>query len=297
MLIGMSNHELNTYEQQRDHYAPGGVRISKVHVRRGRATVPGTWVEDADIGSVTINVIPPRDNRTPVDMMGYRIRHVGGNLPGPGMIPDHDVRALGGAHGATSTHSPIRLLLSVTAVDLGGNLGAPTYFMVCHPSVAEPFVDELPYDPRTLRILDQGAKGWLLTDGRSRMKMFDNEDDARNGLAVAQRHTRHGFVGRDNGRAHREDYIFEYWAGSSGLPRASLTKVDALPYNPANIFAADLGSQGFRLQDGDHALVLADNVADALAQLRVVKQHSRICFIGRDNRRPRRKSYIMTYWE
>lgn len=308
MLIGMSKHELDSKEQQRDHRPPGEVVVGSIQVARGRAMPPGTWVEDADMGSVIIPVTPPADNFTPAGKMGYRIRHCGGNLPDPHMLPGFDVRAVAGTQGppflvlywkdgATSSHPPIRFLLSVAAVDLGGNVGPCTYFAVCDPSVAPAVVDEIRYDPRALRIVNEGANGWLLTTGSSRMLMFDNEQDARNGLAVAQRYTREGFVGRSNHRMNREQYIFHYWAGSSGLPPAPLSRIDAIAYQPQNVFAHDLGAAGWRLQDGGSYLTLADNVSDALAQLRIVKQHNRICFVGRGNHRPNRDSYIMTYWE
>lgn len=158
-------------------------------------------------------------------------------------------------------------------------------------------VDELPYDPRRLRIVDEGPNGWLLTDGRSRMKMFDNKQDARNGLCVARRHTRHGFVGRDNPRTNRIDYITEYWSGHSGLPPTPLTQTDCIPYNPNNVVAEDLDTKGWRIKDGRHWMLLAHDMNDALAILRIVERHTRMCFIGRDNTRPNRKHYIMTYWE
>lgn len=159
-------------------------------------------------------------------------------------------------------------------------------------------VDELPYNPNNLRIVDEGAQGWLLTDGVSRMKVFDTKEDARNGLRVARRHNRHGFVGRDNNRgAKRLDYITEYWTGSSGLPYEPLTKTDSLAYSPANVLAEDLDAQGWRIRDGNHWLLVANDMNDALAVLQVVERHTRICFIGRGNTRPNRKQYIMTYWE
>jgi C1A family cysteine protease len=157
--------------------------------------------------------------------------------------------------------------------------------------------DELPYNPRRLRIVNEGARGWLLTDGVSRMKMFDTKEDARNALRVARRHTRHGFVGRDNPRSNRIDYITEYWSGNSGLPHEPLTKVDGIPYNPTNVVAEDLDAKGWRLEEGNHWMLMAHDMNDALAILRVVERHTRMCFIGRDNQRPNRKSYIMTYWE
>ena len=157
--------------------------------------------------------------------------------------------------------------------------------------------DELTYNPKALRIVDEGVNGWLLTDGVSRMKMFDNKEDARNGMLVARRHTRHGFVGRDNPRTNRIDYITEYWAGSSGLPHEPLTKVDAIHYNPAKVVAEDIDADGWRIKEGNHWMLLAHDLNDALAILRVVERYTKMCFIGRNNHRPNRKSYIMTYWE
>lgn len=157
--------------------------------------------------------------------------------------------------------------------------------------------DELPYDPNKLRIIDEGTKGWLLTDGVSRMKIFDTKEDARNGLCVARRHTRHGFVGRDNPRSNREDYIIEYWAGTSGLPWEPLTRTDAIPYNPAEVVAEDLNDAGWRIRSGNSSMLMAHDMNDALAALQEVERHSRMCFIGRNNQRPNRHSYIMTYWE
>jgi hypothetical protein len=157
--------------------------------------------------------------------------------------------------------------------------------------------DEIAYNPRTLRIIDEGARGWLLTDGVSRMKMLNNKEDARNAMLVARRYTRQGFVGRDNPRQNRIDYITEYWAGSSSLPYEPLTNVDAIPYNPTKVVAEDIDADGWRLKEGNHWMLLADDLNDALAILRVVERFTKMCFIGRDNQRPNRKSYIMTYWE
>jgi hypothetical protein len=71
--------------------------------------------------------------------------------------------------------------------------------------------DCLAYNPRALRIVNEGARGWLLTDGQSRMLMLDNEEDAKKALALARRHTQHCFIGRGNRRPNRKDYIVEYW--------------------------------------------------------------------------------------
>ena len=44
--------------------------------------------------------------------------------------------------------------------------------------------DCLFYDPRDLKIVFEGATGWLLTDGRSRMLILDNREDADRALAL-----------------------------------------------------------------------------------------------------------------
>jgi hypothetical protein len=62
-----------------------------------------------------------------------------------------------------------------------------------------------------LKIVDEGERGWLLTDDRSRMLILDNENDAKAALALARKHTQHCFIGRDNKRKNRRDYIVEYW--------------------------------------------------------------------------------------
>jgi hypothetical protein len=71
--------------------------------------------------------------------------------------------------------------------------------------------DCLRYDSRRLEIRDEGAAGWLLTDGASRVGLLNNEADARVALRVAKRGTLHCFVGRENKRADRSDYITPYW--------------------------------------------------------------------------------------
>lgn len=158
-------------------------------------------------------------------------------------------------------------------------------------------VDTIPYDPTRLVVVNKGSLGWMLTDGRMSMRLFDNAEDARNGLRVARRHNRQCFVGRDNPRTNRRDYILEYWDGNSGLPREPLTRTDAIPYQPANVKAVDLNAQGWRIHEGDHWMLIAHDMNDALAMLQVVERHSRMCFIGRNNNRPNRKDYIMTYFE
>lgn len=158
-------------------------------------------------------------------------------------------------------------------------------------------VDCIPYDPRALHIVSEGDRGWLLTDGHARMKLLDNREDALDALRVARRHTKQCFIGRG-----RSDYVIEYWDGNSGLPREPLSRTDCSTYDPAYARAVDLGAAGWSIVEAApgrrvHSLLMAHDMDDALAALHLVQRHRRICHIGRDNRRPNRKDYIMTYWE
>jgi len=158
--------------------------------------------------------------------------------------------------------------------------------------------DELSYDPHKLRIVKQGWRGWLLTDGNNRIKMLADKEDAMNALRIAKRYKKHGFIGRDNKRIiNRSKYITEYWSCDSGLWHEPLTKVDCISYNPADVVAEDLDSRGWIIRDADQRLLRSHDMNDALAALSVVERHNKICFIGRNNKRLKKNSYIMTYWE
>jgi hypothetical protein len=156
--------------------------------------------------------------------------------------------------------------------------------------------DCLSYDPRTLSIVDEGADGWLLTDGSSRMAMLDNQADAERALALARRHTAHCFIGRGNPRPNRMDYVRDYWTGSSGISTV-IQGEDCVAYNPVTVNVFDRGDLGWRMEDGDHWMLLYHDQADANRGLAVAKANTgRLCFIGRGNSRPDRSSYITEYW-
>jgi hypothetical protein len=57
----------------------------------------------------------------------------------------------------------------------------------------------------------------------------------------------------------------EYWAGTSGLPYTPLTKTDAIPYDPNNVVATDLDAKGWRINEGDHWMLVCHDLNDALA--------------------------------
>lgn len=155
--------------------------------------------------------------------------------------------------------------------------------------------DCLSYNPRSLRIVSEGASGWLLTDGGSRMLILDNRDDAEKALALARMHTAHCFIGRNNRRPNRKEFIMEYWTGDSGLP-ARIRDEDCISYNSSTLEIRNEGAGGWLLTDGSARMVMLDSRSDAEQALGVASGSSRQCFIGRNNSRPNRKDYIVDYW-
>ena len=156
--------------------------------------------------------------------------------------------------------------------------------------------DCLNYNPNNLTIRNEGANGWLLTDGVSRMLMLDNGADARNALALARRHTSHCFIGRDNRRADRQSYIVEYWKGNSGIT-TNITNPDCISYNENNLSIRNEGASGWLLTDGSSRMFMLDDRGDATQAKQIAENNSKQCFIGRNNSRTNRKSYIVNYWQ
>ena len=104
------------------------------------------------------------------------------------------------------------------------------------------------YDNGSLRIVDKGENGWRLTDGRSSMKILDDEGDAKAALALARRHTRQCFIGRGNARPNRKSYIVQYWSGDSGIS-TTIEREDCVPYDATSLRIMDMGANGWRLTD------------------------------------------------
>jgi hypothetical protein len=158
---------------------------------------------------------------------------------------------------------------------------------------------EYRYDPLALQIVYKGSQGWMLTDGKKQLKMLDNYDDARDAFRVARRHNRCGFIGADNQRENRRDYIIEYWKGRSGLPGESLTHSDEVYYDPHQAVALDRDEKGWEIKFGENEnlTLFANDLDDALAALNLVQEHRKIGIIGRFNKRPNPGDYMMTYWE
>jgi hypothetical protein len=126
-------HVLDETEQELDSTPPGVVEVLDVEVHRGRGPdCEGLGGYSAtscdDIGWISITVVPPADDRTPADEMGYRLSIVEGDLAGI-ICRDLDVRAQDGVlhlhwiDGDTDDQEPVDFQVVLQAIDLGGNLG------------------------------------------------------------------------------------------------------------------------------------------------------------------------------
>ena len=70
--------------------------------------------------------------------------------------------------------------------------------------------DCISYNRSGLKVVPETGD-WLLTDGSSRMEIFTSQAAAVRGLRVAQAHRFQCFIGRDNKRPNRKEYIMEYY--------------------------------------------------------------------------------------
>jgi hypothetical protein len=173
-------------------------------------------------------------------------------------------------------------------------VGSGTFVRDVGPAGPTARVDCLTYNVSSLQIVNEGASGWLLTDGSSRMLMLASQADAQKALALARSHRAHCFIGRENTRANRKDYIMEWWRGDSGIS-APITNEDCISYNTSGLRIENEGANGWLLTDGSSRMQMLDNRSDAEQALTVTRLFSRQCFIGRNNTRPNRKDFIVQY--
>ena len=155
--------------------------------------------------------------------------------------------------------------------------------------------DCIGYDPRALSLTKRG-NDWVLTSGRSSMKVFASRADAQKGLAVARRHTRQCFIGRGNERPDRRRYIFEYWEGDSSIESAVPGGEDCISYDPDTLSIEHRRGVGWVLKSDRSSMAVFDTREDARQGLAVARRHTRQCFIGRGNDRSDRQRYIMNYF-
>ena len=72
--------------------------------------------------------------------------------------------------------------------------------------------DCIPYTSSNLRLVDEGNRGWLIgrTDG-ARFMGLDSKADADEMMTIFKAHSALCYVGRDNKRPNRNDFVHVYW--------------------------------------------------------------------------------------
>jgi len=69
----------------------------------------------------------------------------------------------------------------------------------------------VPYNPETLRLVEEHGHWQLNRADGARFRAFANREDAEAGLAVAKENNQLCYIGKSNTGADREKYIMEYW--------------------------------------------------------------------------------------
>lgn len=160
---------------------------------------------------------------------------------------------------------------------------------------AEPAPEDcLTYDPARLRIEDRGALGWLLLDREHALQRLATRGDAEAALRVARRHTMTCFAGRDGRGPGR--MVFSWLTGVGAEAELPLPGEDCLSYDPAAIAVGRAGAR-WTVTAGTAALAALATAADAERVALALRGQTRICYVGRDNPRPDREAFILTYLE
>ena len=155
--------------------------------------------------------------------------------------------------------------------------------------------DCVAYEPGALKVQHTGSAGWAVSDGKAPLLTLDTKDDAQRALALAQRWQSHCFLGRTNARPNRSEYVIEYWDAPTGAP-TTIKNEKCESYDRAGLKIVDRKERGFELADGGRRLLLADGKRDAQKAWEIAQHRASICYIGRDNRRPNQRDYVVQYW-
>ena len=142
-----------------------------------------------------------------------------------------------------------------------------------------PREDRLAFDTNCLRIVPEAGGKYLLTDGRSRMKVFPNRAEAEQCLRII-RHYRldsRGFVGRP-------DPSLEYWLTGGRAPVGSMPGEDAIRFNPRNLQVKNIRGS-WKIVEGNHYLLSFPNQREASEALQIIRRYgfTHLCFVGRPN--------------
>ena len=156
----------------------------------------------------------------------------------------------------------------------------------------------LHYDAQQLFIDHEDDGSYVLSDGKMTLHRFANTRDAINGYLVARRHEYLCQIGTDddNQRINQQRYIFEYFAGNSGMEYLpQLGEEDSMSYDPTRIRAVHKNWRWY-ITDGRLTYFQADDLDDALAVLAIMKCYTKICFVGRDFKDTEKENCMLRYF-
>jgi hypothetical protein len=122
-----NRHYLDPAEQGVDVTPPGPVIVGAIEILRGEDNTPGCGVTGSCDGTGFIGFeVSSSDDRTPAELLGYRVELVSGTLPA-GALPLTALRADGALvlrwDDGTSDHEAFSAELRIVPVDLAGNEG------------------------------------------------------------------------------------------------------------------------------------------------------------------------------
>lgn len=134
----------------------------------------------------------------------------------------------------------------------------------------------LPFDPQALR-LERDGERFLMTDGRSRMKLFRDAREARRALSLIRRYETdaHCFI-------ERPDPRLEYFLVDAEAPSGAADGEDCIAFDPDALEVRQVGGRTV-LAEGDHYVLSFPNAGEARQALGVIREHRFrfVCFVGR----------------
>ena len=88
-------------------------------------------------------------------------------------------------------------------------------------------------------------------------------------------------------------------AGQSNTRPYTDGRSSCTPFDPGTLKVVEVrDGTDWQLRRGDGAILkVFANRADADAGLAVARNHSQLCYIGKNNGRPSRERYMMEYWK
>lgn len=136
--------------------------------------------------------------------------------------------------------------------------------------------DCLGFDPRKVGITAESG-GVLMTDGRSRMKMFPNTQEASRAFNTIRHYgmDQHCFVGRP-------DPSMEYWTAKGKTPKGRMENEDCIAFDPGRLQLKPEGSK-WLMTDGRSRMRTFPNRKEAEQALAIIKKYGfdKTCYVGR----------------